>query len=201
MRGSAACGGSPKPRCCRRASLRCGASWSTDALWALFLAAIPDIEPPTGAKGMNRDRRCRYFVESDRGVLLLRRHDLVERYPGDPCAGVEGAALLLVDDAAPHPSTHNAFDRKRQFAELIMSPAGKRPRVRWRRMDVGLRWRVKSSDAAAHCNAACTCVAVILRWPRSGPRRATRRARAANTPGNVVLGRRSRLALRASTSG
>ena len=73
---------------------------------------------------------------------------ILETVLGDLSAsGVEGAAILLVDDAdaasairPTMPSTASASSRS-----LIMSPTRKRRKRRWRRTTSGCRWRCSAS--------------------------------------------------------
>ena len=72
----------------------------------LFLAGdSAHIVPPTGAKGMNLAFADVLVLSRALEAFYQRRRDeLLEALFGDlPAAGVEGAALLLVDDADPAP--------------------------------------------------------------------------------------------------
>ena len=104
MRASAARGRWPKAPCCRRASPPCAASWSSRCNMAgMFLAGdSAHIQPPTGAKGMNLAiADVLVLSRAIERVLSLRPQRPARALFGDlPAAGLEGAALLLVDDAA-----------------------------------------------------------------------------------------------------
>ena len=118
----------------------------------LFLAGdAAHIVPPTGAKGMNLAfADVRGAVARDGGVLSLRPQRSARALFGDlPAAGVEGAALLLVDDAdaasASRPTTRSTASASSPSS--ITWRARKRPRARWRRITSGCRWRVNRRGA------------------------------------------------------
>ena len=74
----------------------------------LFLAGdSAHIQPPTGAKGMNLALAdVVVLARAITAYLQLRPSDLLERYSRNlPAAGLEGAALLLVDDADAAPAS------------------------------------------------------------------------------------------------
>ena len=110
----------------------------------LFLAGdAAHIVPPTGAKGMNLaladvlvlSRAIHAFYASG------RKRSARCLFGDLPAAGVEGAALLALDDAALHRFTFEPdFDYRRQLAELdyVTTPAQRRRR--WRRIMSGCRW-------------------------------------------------------------
>ncbi len=89
----------------------------------LFLAGdAAHIVPPTGAKGLNLAAADVYVLSQALAEFYqigkARAHRCVFGYL--PAARLESAALLLVDDidAALSSGDENAFDRRRQLAEL-----------------------------------------------------------------------------------
>jgi p-hydroxybenzoate 3-monooxygenase len=88
----------------------------------LFLAGdAAHIVPPTGAKGMNLAvADVHHLAQALTAYYRSGAMDLLDRLLGAlPAAGLEGAALFLVDDYhAPPPPRDSPFDRRRQLAEL-----------------------------------------------------------------------------------
>ena len=136
----------------------------------LFLAGdAAHIVPPTGAKGMN-------LALAD--VLVLSRaidafyasgrKRSARRLFGDlPAAGVEGAALLALDDAAPAPLHLRAGFRlspPARGAGLCRATRARRRR-RWRRIMSGCRWSRAMLRASDGC-AVAICIMTIGAWTR-----------------------------------
>ena len=89
----------------------------------LYLAGdAAHIVPPTGAKGMNLAvADVRVLARALAAFYRAGRTDLLDAYSDDlPAPGLEGAALLLVDDlaAAPLPGRRRLRAPRIQLAEL-----------------------------------------------------------------------------------
>jgi len=80
--------------------------------------------PPTGAKSLNLALAdVRVLHEAIVGYLDDGRDEVLDRYTERAGAGVDGAALFVLDDDdVAHPGERLASDRQRQRAELAMIP-------------------------------------------------------------------------------